>query len=617
MPEVRRTALWTMDQRIPARPGPDTPEILFAGFRLEPDGVLFRGETQIHLPPKELAALKLLIAHAGQVVTPLELQKNLWGDVHVTGESVPKCVSSLRARLYPEECIQTVYKRGYRLTASIRTRGGTTGKVPPRLAILPLATGYGVPEHLGPVIAEEAMARLSSPESSAVSIIARDSVFTLARRGFPAQLTGEALQADLVLTGTISFVQMQYRLRVEMIRVADGTQIWVEDVLVRRDVIAGVESELVDRLAMRLGSEDAPWLRAWRAENITLAASANEISTNDRGESEGNSRLEAYEMFQRAHHEWQSLQRHRMQDGLQHLLRATELDTSLIGARVDLVNLCVTQCFYGFMSPAMEADIVRRSVDTAPNLAAHSEALLPALGWISFHYDRNLPEALRLMEMTAHLQHDPWITRIRTMLAVSRHRFDEAIDELQSTIEIDPYAPWLHARLAWALHLAGRTNESVDQCRRAISQFPEHEGTNLYGAVILAYNGQAARAISLAQELSERLPYFDLASSVLAYALAIAGRRDEARFMLERLQWLSRERYFLNSFLPAVYVELGDKEAALAELRASNEIRCPWFFQMLSDPRLKALHGNPQFEQMRAMLTAMETEAVHEEEPVS
>lgn len=562
--------------------------------------------------------MRLLIANAGRIVTPLELQKALWGDVHVTGDSVPRCVSSLRARLQPEECIQTLYKRGYRFTATVRTRGSGPGDAPPRLAILPFTTGYGVPEHLGPVIAEEAMARLSSAQPPLVSVLARDSVFTLARRGLTAQQAGEALQADLALAGTISALPMHFRLRVEMIRVADGTQIWVEDVLVRRNLTAGVEMELVDRLAFRLESEDSPWLRTWRAENIALAAAAEEASQRDGSEEvQANNRLEAYEVFQSAHHEWQSLQRHRMQDGLQHLLRATELDPSLTGARVDLINLCITQCLYGFMSPAMEVDIARRTVEAVPDLPSQSVAVLPSLGWISFHYDRNLPEALRLMKLSAHLPYDPWITRVRSMLAVSRHRFPEAIDELRRALQLDPFAPWLQGRLAWAMHLAGQAEESVEQSKRALNLFPEHEGATLYGSMILAYNGSAAHAISLAQELSERLPYFDLASSAHAYALAAAGHRKEALSLLERLQWLSRERFFLKSFLPAAYVALGDSASALAELHAADESRCPWFFQMLADPRLKDLHGNPEFEQMRRMLASMEGEAASESQPVS
>jgi len=601
-----------------AAPGSPAPEFFFAGFRLDPDGTLFRGEAQIHLPPKELAALRVLIANAGRIVTPLELQKTLWGDVHVTGDSVPKCVSSLRARLNPEECIQTLYKRGYRFTAGVRMRGAHDD-THPRLAILPFTTGYSVPQHLGPIIAEEAMARLSSARPAIVAVLAHDSVFTLASRGLTAQQTGKALHADLALAGVISALPMHFRLRVEMIRVADGSQIWVEDVLVRRDLVAGVESELVDLLAFRLGSEDAPWLRTWRMENLSLAASAEEnaADTDESDNTPANHRLEAHEVFQRAHHEWQSLQRHHMQDGLQHLLRATELDPSLIGARVDLVNLCITQCFYGFMSPAMEADIAHRTIEAVPDLPARSESILPALGWISFHYNRNMPEALSLMEMSSHLPHDPWITRVRSMLAMSRHRFDEAIEQLQNAIQLDPYAPWLHARFAWAMHLAGRADESVQQIKRALNLFPEHEGATLYGSVILAFNGSSAPAIALAQELTERLPYFDLASSVHAYALARAGRRDEAHSLLERLQWLSRERFFLKSFLPAAYVELGDIESALAELRASDESRCPWFFQMLADPRLSKLHGNPDFEIMRASLAEMEAEALREQETLA
>jgi hypothetical protein len=48
---------------------------------------------------------------------------------------------------------------------------------------------------------------------------------------------------------------------------------------------------------------------------------------------------------------------------------------------------------------------------------------------------------------------------------------------------------------------------------------------------------------------------------------------------------------------------------ALAELHTSNEIRCPWFFQTLSDPRLKPLQARPEFLEMQAILAGMEAEA--------
>jgi DNA-binding winged helix-turn-helix (wHTH) protein len=629
----------------PGSPGTDVGRgdqaLFFAGFRLHADGTLLRGEAVVHLPPKELAALRLLVAHAGQIVSPLELRQALWGDVHVTADSVPKCLSSLRARLEPEQCIQTVYKRGYRFSAEVRPHGVAPALALPRLAIPPFATSFGIPEHLGPAIAEETMVRLSNAQAPAVTVLARDSVFMLASQDLGAQQIGAILKADLVLAGTLRALPSHFRLRAEMIRVEDSSQIWVEDLIVPHSRIAGLETELGDRLAFRLHSGV-----------LSISAAAATGSESDRGSQEaglaswsgkdspsppGSDSREAYELYQRAHYEWQTLQRHRMQDSLQHLLRAIELDPSLIAAKVDLVNLGVTQAFYGFMSPAVAADLVRRTAESAPpathlygwgddsaspatglgrwsgepvpDLPLRAEAILPALGWINFHVDRNLSAALRCFSLSAHLPHDPWITRLRSMFALSRHRFAEAIELLRAGLRQDPFAPWLHARLAWALHLAGQPEESVQQIRQALVLFPEHEGAALYGAMILAFNGDAARALGLAQDLVQRSPYFDLAGAVHAYALACAGRPDEARVILERMQWLSRERFVLNSFNPAVHVALGDLDTALSELRAADETRCPWFFQMLADPRLKPLHGRAEFVEMQSILTGMEAAA--------
>ena len=152
----------------------------FGAFHLEADGTLYRGDKPVHLPPRELAALQFLLAHAGQIVTPLQLKQALWGDVHVTADSIPKCVSSLRAKLEPEECIQTVYKRGYRFSTEVRPHGLAQAGALQRLAITPFDRPLqGVPEHLGQAVAEETIARLTRVRHPSVSILARDSVFTL------------------------------------------------------------------------------------------------------------------------------------------------------------------------------------------------------------------------------------------------------------------------------------------------------------------------------------------------------------------------------------------------------------------------------------------------------
>jgi DNA-binding winged helix-turn-helix (wHTH) protein len=442
---------------------------LFCGLRFEADGSLFSGETLIHLPPRELTALRLLLANAGQVVTHAQFKKVLWGDVHVTADSVPRCLSSLRARLGSADCIQTVYKRGYRLTAKVHTHKAPLAALFPRLAILPFTGETGVPEHLGSAIAEETIAHLSNAATPPASILARDSVFALSQRGFTAQQIGRTLNADLVLTGTLRALSSHYRLRAEMIRVADGIQIWVEDLIVERGRIAGLESDLATQLGFRLRTSPldsvqgahrihlqpraalAPPPEQTPAEPSAAGPDTGSPSISTAEEPAPSSdfdspRREAYEVFRRGHYEWQTLQRHRMQDGMQYLMRAIELDPSLIAAKVDLVRLCVTQSIFGYMSPRVAAKLLNRTVESIPDLPQRAPSILPSLGWTNFHVDYDLQAALRAFSFSAHLPHDTFTTRERWQFALSRHRFDEVVFLLQDALLQDPYAPWLHAR---------------------------------------------------------------------------------------------------------------------------------------------------------------------------
>ncbi|MGD0346511.1 MAG: hypothetical protein ABSA85_07135 [Terracidiphilus sp.] len=465
----------------------------------------------------------------------------------------------------------------------------------PVLAILPFSTGYEVPEYLGLAVAEQAMEQLRRARPATVSIAARDSACALARRGLDAQQIGKMLHAEFILTGQVLATPGRHRVRVEMMRVEDGASLWVEDVIAKRELVAELTGELVNRVTSRL-----------HAEGIRIEARAEAAPAVKREISQA--QREAHELYLRARHEWLSIERHRMQDAMGRLLRAVELDPALMAARVDLAHLAIMQCVYGYLSPRIAAATVRRAADGIPGLNEQAEALLPALGWIEFHFDRDARSALRLMARSAGLPYDATNTRARCWLLLSRHKFGEAIEMLRASVELDPYSPWLQAALAWALHLAGERDASVALARKTIDSFSDFDKSLFFAATILGYNGEAARAIEVAESLAARSSHYDLAISAHAYALACAGRAEESHDLLERLQWLSRERFVLNTVNAATHVALGDAETALDVLRNANETRCPWFFQMLADPRLKPLKGRPEFAALEASRATMEAD---------
>jgi transcriptional regulator HilA, main transcriptional regulator of SPI1 len=570
----------------------------FGEFRLDADGKLLRGETALELPAEELALLRALLARAGEVVSASELSYAVWGEAHVSSHRLTACLASLKERLQPADCIESVYRRGYRISASAERGGHLRSSALPLLAILPFSTGYDVPEYFGLAIAEQTMKQLSRVRPAVATIAARDSACTLARRGLAAQEIGKMLHAELILTGRILATPGRHRLRVETIRVEDGASLWVEDVIAEREQVAELADELVNSVTSRLRAGEI---------SIAIEARAEAVPVVKRAASQA--QREAHDLYLRAHYEGRNMERHRMQDAMGRLLRAIELDPALMAARVELAQLAVLQCLYGYLSPRIAAATVRRTADGIPELNAQAEALLPALGWMEFHFDRDARSALRMMARSTGLPYDATNTRARGWLLLSRHRFGEAIELLRVAIQLDPYSPWMQAGLAWALHLAGERDASVAQILNAIDVSSEFDNSLFFAAMILGYNGEAARAVELAETLVSRSSHHDLAVSAHAYALACAGRAEESHSQLERLQWLSRERFVLTTLNAATHVVLGEADAALEELRTANETRCPWFFQMLADPRLEPLKGRPEFAMLEASLTAMEAGA--------
>jgi tetratricopeptide (TPR) repeat protein len=203
---------------------------------------------------------------------------------------------------------------------------------------------------------------------------------------------------------------------------------------------------------------------------------------------------------------------------------------------------------------------------------------------------------LRSFSNTQHLPHTPAITCVRSFFALSRHRFGEGIDLLRSALEEDPYSDWMHARLAWALHLAGDAEGSRQQAAQALREFPESRQVAWMAALLLAHRGQAAQGVEIARDLVRCAPYFDPAMSTLAYALACAGEREQAHHILEQLEWMSRERYVMPTFTAAAHLALGDPEAAIASLARANSMRCPWVIQATkaSQPIGRSLKTRPE-----------------------
>jgi DNA-binding winged helix-turn-helix (wHTH) protein/tetratricopeptide (TPR) repeat protein len=597
----------------------------FSLFSLLPDGTLLCGGDPIQIPPKELAVLRLLVANAGQIVAHQQLQEAGWGNVHVSQDSLPKCISSLRGRLNSEKCIQTVYKRGYRFTLPVeltpidrqekQREGAEERRVFPmprllRLAILPFASSANVPEGFGSGVAEETMLKLNRANPLAVEILARDSVFLLAAKGLAAAEVGKTLGADLALTGTITPLPRHFRLRAEMIRVRDGVQLWVEDFLLPRELLAYADARLAKRISARIRRAFASPIAALsfqRGGGTIAYAAAGAAPESDLSPAKVS---KAYSVFLQARHEWNSLERNRMQDAVLGFERATEMDSSFQSARINLIHGYLYQAFWGYLSPEAAAKLARHQAEILVGSGDSTRSLWAALGWIQFFYDRDLAAAARSFKDTCSSGYDPMAFRYCSRFHLGQGQFSKAIDLLQTALAADPYSAGVQTSLMWAYHMAGDTRSALALAEGALELFPAHPPLLVFSSLAMAAAGSPGdrlteRATELATKVVLSRPNFDGGISVLAYAYARHGRIEEARKLIERQMSLSQEHFVMRSVRVPALVALGEFDLALEELSLSEGERCPWFLESLHDPRLEPLHGRPEFQRLQGIAQSM------------
>ena len=83
-----------------------------------------RGDEIVHLEPKAVAVLELLVRRDGQPVTRQELLDHIWGNTIVSDDALTQVIIKLRKALGDNsrkpDYIQTIPKRGYRLLAPVQ-----------------------------------------------------------------------------------------------------------------------------------------------------------------------------------------------------------------------------------------------------------------------------------------------------------------------------------------------------------------------------------------------------------------------------------------------------------------------------------------------------------------
>jgi serine/threonine-protein kinase len=177
-------------------------------------------------------------------------------------------------------------------------------------------------------------------------------------------------------------------------------------------------------------------------------------------------------------------------------------------------------------------------------------------------------------------------------------RFDDAVAECRKAQDLDPSSSIVTTDWGVAYAFARRPDEAIEMFRRAHDMDPSLFVPLGYLGFAQTLKGQYTEAIATFRKAIEVSDGSPNAKSHLAYALARAGQRDEALKLVDELKRQAAHEHIASFHFAVPYIGLGNKDEAFFWLGKGVDEQSigfaqldvhPWFDDLRSDPRFKAL----------------------------
>jgi adenylate cyclase len=361
----------------------------------------------------------------------------------------------------------------------------------PSIAVLPFANMSGDPEqeYFADGISEDIITGLSKLRW--FFVIARNSSFTYKGKAVDVKRVARELGVRYVLEGSVRKGGNRVRITTQLIDAATNNHIWAD----RYDGDLTDTFALQDEITAKVVAAIEPKLL--EAEGI-------------RSQNRSPDDLDAWDM----------------------LIQANSLFWRLTKAESQAAVAILRQ-------------VIERYPTYAPGHSMLAFMLLVSrqVGWIVM--DSQVKEPAALAARAAELDDsDPWAHLALGFVAYARRHTDEAVEEFQRALDLNPNFAAAHGYLGHALALDGRSDQAIDHIGQAIRMSP-HDPQNalfnvgLAGAHYLA--GRYLEAVGFARKAMQQRFALTNGHRIYVACLAQAGQLDEARAALARLQELHPE----------------------------------------------------------------------------
>ena len=458
------------------------------------------------------------------------------------------------------------------------------------VAILPFVNDTKDPnaEYLSDGITESIINSLSQLPN--LRVMSRNASFRFKSSNMDAVEAGRNLNVGAVLTGRLVALDNRLVIRTELIKVADGSQLWGDEYNSSVTDIFSVQDEVSRKISqslrVRLSGEDEEKL----SKRYTKDA-------------------EAYQLYMKGRYFWNKRNEEGFRNGIEYFKRAEEKDPTFALAFSGLADSYALLCDIGVAKPVDEMPkakaAAQKAVDADPTLAeAYTSRAFVRLAydWDWLGAESDFQQALKLNPKypTAHQWYASYLMQMG--------KFNRAKAEIEEAHKLDPLSPIITANHGLYSYYEHNYDDAIAIYKQGLKSDPDFWVARHYLALAYVQKGMYNEAIAELRMLIKAPPSGPIpdkvietemeASSSLGFAYGMAGKIAEAKDILSKLQSLSQRRYISGIYFAIVYAGLKDSERTVHYLNEAFQSRQPGLVLIRIDPTFDWLRSDPKFQEL-------------------
>ncbi len=450
-----------------------------------------------------------------------------------------------------------------------RRAGGKSPAVTQSIAVLPFLnlSSDKDQQYFSDGLAEELLNGLSRVPN--LRVTGRTSSFQFRNKTEDSRAIGKKLNVAMLLEGSVRRQGSRIRITAQLIKTADGFQVW---------------SEVYDREVSDILSAQEEIARAVTgALKVTLLGGAPVQSATSKNP-------EAYNSFLQAQYFSHVRSKEALEKAAAYFEQATRLDPGYALAWAMLGSVRANQAGKADLPVDEGYRVARESVGRALALDPNLGMGHAVLGWIHLAYDWDWPAADASLKRALALEPgNAAVVENNASLDKTLGRFDEAVELFQRAIAIDPLSADNYYNLAITLNHAGRQEEAATAAKKALRISPNYAAA--HAALAMDYLAQSRPQEALREVQSETNAAWRLISLPLVY-YALGQKKEADAALTDLIAKLPKDAAYQ---IAEAYAFRGEADSAFQWLDRAYSQRDGGLTEIIGDPLMKSLEHDPRY----------------------